>query len=86
MGSDSLALLILVTGITTAGHNPEASRKAQDAYLRYTGANDLANDYLKKVQTEAEKETPEEVRFYMGGALYLSKTIIDKKIVIRWTF
>lgn len=86
MGSESIFLLILVTGITAAGNNPEASRKAQQAYLRYSGADDMVNSYAKKLQQGIEKETPEEVRFYMGSALYLSKSIVEKKIVVTWTF
>lgn len=86
MGSDSIALLMLVTGITAFSNNPQASHKAQDAYLRYTGVDDMVSSYTKKVRNDIEKETPEEVRLYLGGALYLSKTIIDRKIVIRFTF
>jgi hypothetical protein len=86
MESSSIFLLMLVTGVTTFSHDPVASRKAQDAYARYSGIDDTVSSYAKKLQNEAEKETPEEVRFYIGGAVYLSKTIIDKKIVVKWTF
>jgi len=86
MESSGIFLLMIITGITTFGHNPEANKKTRDAYIRYTGADDMVSSYTKKIQNDIEKEAPEEVRFYIGGAIYLSKTILERKIVIKWTF
>lgn len=86
MGSESILLLILVTGITNLSNNPDASKKAQQAYIRYLGVNDAVSSYAKQLQKDVEKQAPQEVRFYLGPAIYVSKTILERKIVFKWTF
>lgn len=77
----NIALFIILAGVSIAGKGqPTAS--SLDAYLRYTGANNTVNDISRNI----ERTVPEEAKIYVASGVYLGKTIIDRKVVVTWSF
>jgi hypothetical protein len=72
-------LFISVAALVIASPQGDADKALARAYLKHTGIDRSLKDFEKD-------HTPEEARIYLGYAAYISKTMIDKKIVFTWRF
>jgi hypothetical protein len=70
----------LAVGI--ASPKPDAHSHILDAYLRQSGIE----QNLDKLGHHYEQKIPDEVKIYAGWAGYISKTVVDRKIVFTWRF
>jgi len=77
----NIALFTLLA-IASAQNHGQATSKSLDAYLRYTGVD----KQIDVINNNAKNMVPEEVKFYLAPGIFIGKTIIDRKIVIQWTF
>lgn len=77
----NIVLFIILAGVSVAGKG-QPTAKSLDAYLRYTGADTSISNIDKRL----EKSVPEETRIYIASGVYVGKTIIDKKVVVSFTF
>jgi hypothetical protein len=81
MTESSAALLILLASASYLGRGP-AIQKSMDAYLRYSGADNM----LDKKLNEYQQSVPEDAKIYLGAGFYLTKSIIDRKITFTYHF
>lgn len=81
MPESTAALLILLASASYLDHG-SAPQKAMDAYLRYSGANEM----IDRKFDEYQQSVPEDAKMYLGAGFYLTKSIIDRKITFTYHF
>jgi hypothetical protein len=73
------ALFLSVAAIFIASPEDGADKALLNAYLKQSGIE----SHFKRLE---KKEVPDEARIYLGYAAFISKTMIDKKVVVQWKF
>jgi len=73
------ALFLSVAALFIASPDDTADRAILNAYLRQSGIN-------RSVKEFERREVPDEARVYLGPAAYITKTLIDKRIVFTFRF
>lgn len=76
--TDLNALLLTVILAANAG-DLDGKESLNKAYFKYSGLEST-------LQTWERNELPQEVRLYGGNVLLVTKVLVDKHIIIRWTF
>jgi len=77
----NIALLALLV-VASAASKGASSQKSLDAYVRYTGADTSINQSFNHVQQNVDKST----QMYLGAGVYLTKSIIDRRIEFTYRF
>lgn len=81
MMETNIFLFALLAAVSISGKGAPTS-KSLDAYLKYTGADASLNNIGKNI----EHSVPEETRFYLASGVYLGRTLIERKVVVTWSF
>jgi hypothetical protein len=75
-------LFFSILSVAVASPTDEAHSALLNAYLKQSGIQ----SNLDRMGKHYEHQVPEETRVYLGYAAYISKTVIDKRIVFKWSF
>lgn len=76
-------LFIFVAASVAASPQPNADQALLNAYLKQSGIEKQIIDYGKKVERQ---QIPKNIEIKVGYLLFVSKTLIEKRITIQWGF
>lgn len=83
MDPNSLLFFSILSVFAASPADNSAHQALFNAYLKQSGIESNINGTLKYLE---RRELSQEAKIYIGYTAYISKTIIDKKIVIKWGF
>jgi hypothetical protein len=72
---------LLIPAIIALGlsNQNSAARSTAEAYARHLRADQFVNEYV-------ERKVSPELRAHVGKASWLTKTVVEQKVVFQWTF
>lgn len=77
------ALLLSILAVIAASPNGKGNQTLLNAYLKQSGIESNLSNYGEHLERQ---HLSNEARIYLGYMTYISKTVIDRKIVFKWSF